>query len=178
MSDKHTLARPYAKAAFAYAQAGKRLDDWAQALARAAAVVTDKQVAPLLNNPNIPRAELGRLVADIAAGSLGSPLQNFIAEIAENRRLNVLPQIAERFAAMKEEAERVIGVEVTSAAPLSEAQRAHFTAALEKRIQRSEHLSCSVDPQLIGGAVLRAGDLVIDGSLRSQLARIGAELAT
>jgi F-type H+-transporting ATPase subunit delta len=172
MADKRTVARPYAKAAFNVAQAEKKLDAWSQALATAAVVVRDERVESLLSNPNVARSALGDLVAGIAADGLGDEGRNFFATLAENRRLDVLPQIAMRFDEMKDDAERVISVELTSVVAPDEAQRAHLVAALERRLQRKVELTCKIDPELIGGAVVRAGDLVIDGSLRSQLERI------
>jgi F-type H+-transporting ATPase subunit delta len=99
-----------------------------------------------------------------------------VRTLAENHRLAYLPEISKLFDGMKDEAERVVDVTVTSAAPLDENQRKILTAALERKLKRGVRMECYTNPELIGGAVLQAGDLVIDGSLRTQLSRITHEL--
>jgi F-type H+-transporting ATPase subunit delta len=176
MADRLTVARPYARAAFAEAQAQRRLDAWSQTLRIAAEVVRDPRVAALLDNPRVTPEQLARLVTGIAAGGLGETGANFLGTLAANHRLGLLPEIAALFDNLKDEALGVADVTVTSAAALDEARRRKLAAALEQRLQRSVRLHCNTDPALIGGAVLRAGDLVIDGSLRARLERIAYEL--
>ncbi|HEX5459389.1 MAG TPA: F0F1 ATP synthase subunit delta [Steroidobacteraceae bacterium] len=176
MADKSTVARPYAKAAFEEARDRKRLGPWSEALRRAAAVIGDPRVRSLLGNPRVTPAELADLVIEIAGPQLGEEGGNFIRTLADNRRLAFLPEISALFDELKSVAEGVIDVTVTSAAPLDDAQRGNLTAALERRLGRSVRLQCATDPTLIGGAVLRAGDLLIDGSLRARLERIAYDL--
>jgi F-type H+-transporting ATPase subunit delta len=184
MADKTTIARPYARAAFAHASAAQQRAAWAEALAAAATVVATPGVATLLSNPHVTTAELAELVTSIVtdAGGAGADkvtdpgLRNFIGDLAANHRLGLLPEIAGLFHAMKDEAERTVDVEVTSAAPLDDGEREALSVSLARRLQRAVRLHCAVDPALIGGAVLRAGDLVIDGSLRSRLDRFQYEL--
>jgi F-type H+-transporting ATPase subunit delta len=176
MADKTTIARPYAKAAFEEARAENRLGPWSDAIRAAAAVVTDLRVEPLLGNPRVTSADLAQLVIDVAGPQIGEHGANFVRTLAENRRLAYLPEISALFDEMKDEAEKVIDVTVTSAAPLDEGQRKTLAAALERKLKRGVRMQCHTDPALIGGAVLQAGDLVIDGSLRSQLNRITYEL--
>jgi F-type H+-transporting ATPase subunit delta len=173
MADKTTIARPYARAAFEEARRQNRLGPWSEALHAAAAVVTDPRVETLLGNPRVTSSEL---VIDITGPQLGEDGRNFVRTLAENRRLAYLPEIAALFDELKDEAERVIDVTVTSAAPLDEGQRKTLSTALERKLKRAVRMECHTDPALIGGAVLRAGDLVIDGSLRTQLDRITYEL--
>ncbi len=181
MADRITIARPYAKAAFAHASAAKLLGPWSSALGVAATVVSDPGVLPLLTNPNVTRAELAELVisivGEVEGAGLDDSLRNFIRDLASNQRLGLLPEVTALFNAMKDEAERTLDVEVSSAAPLEDGQRSELTASLEKRLARSIRLHCTVDPSLIGGAIIRAGDLVIDGSLRSRLDRFQYELS-
>ena len=174
MPDKSTIARPYAKAAFA--AAGGRLSEWSGALRRAAAVVADARVAALLGNPRVTPEQLAQFICSIADPQLDEPGRNFIRVLADNHRLACLPEVAARFDQLKAEAEGTIDVEVTSAAPLTEAQRRSLASALERRLRRTVRLRCVLDPALIGGASVRAGDLVIDGSLRSRLERIAHQL--
>jgi F-type H+-transporting ATPase subunit delta len=176
MADKSTIARPYAKAAFEEARDRGRLGPWSQTLRTAAAVVGDSRVESLLGNPHVTPAQLAGLVGEIAGPQLDEEGRNFLRTLADNHRLAVLPEIAALFDELKAEAEGVIDVTVTSAAPLDEAQRGQLAEALERRLRRSVRLQCATDPALIGGAVLRAGDLVIDGSLRGKLERIAYTL--
>ena len=176
MADKSTIARPYAKAAFEEARDRGRLGPWSQALRTAAAVIGDARVETLVGNPRVTPEELATLVNEIAVPELDEQGRNFVRTLADNRRLELLPEISARFDALKSEAEGVIDVTVTSAAALDESQRGKLAAALERRLGRSVRLQCATDPALIGGAVLRAGDLVIDGSLRGRLERIAYEL--
>lgn len=175
MADKSTIARPYARAAFEVAGAA-RLGSWSAALQAAATVVTDPRVESLLGNPRVLPGQLADLLIGVAGGQWDEEGRNFIRTLADNQRLDCLPQIAARFEELKAEAEGIIEVAVTSAVPLTETQQRELGAALERRLKRTVHLHCATDPELIGGAVLRAGDLVIDGSLRAKLHRIAYEL--
>jgi F-type H+-transporting ATPase subunit delta len=177
MADKSTIARPYAKAAFEEARDRKRLGPWSDALRTAAAVVGDQRVEALVGNPRVTPEELAELVIEIAGPQLDEEGRNFVRTLAGNRRLPLLPEISALFDELKSEAEGVVDVTVTSAAPLDDSQRGKLAAALERRLGRSVRLECATDPALIGGAVLRAGDLVIDGSLRGRLERIAYALA-
>jgi F-type H+-transporting ATPase subunit delta len=176
MADKTTIARPYAKAAFEEARGENRLGPWSDTLRVAATVVSDPQVEPLLGNPRVTSSELAELVIDIAGPQLGDHGANFVRTLAENHRLAYLPEISKLFDKLKDEAEKIVDVTVTSAAPLDDTQRKTLTAALERKLKRGIRMQCHTDPSLIGGAVLQAGDLVIDGSLRTQLNRITYEL--
>ena len=177
MADKITVARPYARAAFAEAQGHKVLGPWSDSLQRIAAVVKDPRVLNLLGNPAVTTAELAKFVIDLAGPGLDEHGRNFVQTLAENRRLAYLPEISTLFDELKDEAEGVVDVTVTSAAPLENGQRDALSAALQRRLKRQVRLHCETDPSLLGGAVLRAGDLVIDGSVRSRLDRIAYELA-
>jgi len=176
MADKTTIARPYAKAAFEQARGENRLAPWSDALRVAATVVSDQRVQRLLGNPRVTANELAQLVIDIAGPQLGDHGTNFVRTLAENHRLAYLPEISTLFDELKDEAERIVDVTVTSAAPLDDTQRKTLAAALERKLKRGIRMQCHTDPSLIGGAVLQAGDLVIDGSLRTQLNRITYEL--
>jgi F-type H+-transporting ATPase subunit delta len=176
MADRLTIARPYARAAFEEARSNGGLAPWSDALQTAAQVVKDPRVETLLGNPRVTPEELAQLVTGIAGAKLGEQGANFVRTLADNRRLAYLPEISQLFDTFKDAAEGVADVTVTSAAPLDEGQRQKIRAALERRLKRQVRLHCETDPQLIGGAVLRAGDLVIDGSLRTRLERIAYQL--
>ncbi len=175
-ADKATISRPYAKAAFEDARANGRLEEWSRGLGIAAHVVRDRRVARLLDNPRVTPEELAQLVSSIAGPQLGDVGRNFVLMLAQNHRLAYLPEISAMFNELKDQVEGVADVTVTSAAPLDESQRHRLREALARRLKRQVRLHCHTDPGLIGGAVLRAGDLVIDGSLRARLERMAYEL--
>ena len=176
MADKTTIARPYAKAAFEQASAGKRLGPWAAALQTIAAVVKDERIGKLLGNPQVTPVELAQLVTDIVGPQLDADGRNFVSTLAENRRLAYLPEISALFDELKDKAEGVVDVTVTSAAPIDAAQQKSLADALERKLKRTVRLHCETNPALIGGAVVRAGDLVIDGSVLARLNRIAYAL--
>lgn len=176
MAEQATIARPYARAAFEYAQSHNALKQWSDALTIAAAVAADANVVKLLNNPGVSPAQIVDLIADIAGGKLDGASRNFVATLASNRRVALLPHIAAMYEAMRADVENRANVSVTSAAPLNEAQQQRLATALKKRLKRDVQLELSVDPGLIGGAVIRCGDMVIDGSVKVRLARLASEV--
>ncbi len=144
-------------------------------------VVADSQVKKLIGNPKVTSAELLDFIADVllkgGRGTLDGKMRNFFEELLRNRRLALLPEVAAMFAAMRSEAENVTDIQVTSAVALNDAQRNRLADALKKRFQKDVRLQCDVDAALIGGAVIRSGDLVIDGSLRARLAALSNAMA-
>ena len=182
MADRSTIARPYAKAAFRDASKAGTLAQWATLLERGAAVVTDARVAALIGNPKVTPAQLAELVTAVAgAGANGQPVideggRNFLRLLADNRRLGFLPEISRLFQVLKDEAEGLVDVQVTSAVAMGDSELQVLEAALAKRFGRKVRVHTNVDPALIGGAVVRAGDLVIDGSIKSRLERLAYEL--
>ena len=178
MAERLTQARPYGKAAFEYARERKDFARWSKLLAVAAAAVSDPQVERLLANPLVTPTQLVDLLADIAGseGKLDEQHRNFLETLAHNRRLGLLPEIATVYETLRAQTENIADVQVLSAFPLETAQRDRLTAALKKRMGCEIRLSVDVDPQLIGGAVVRAGDMVIDGSLRARLDRLAGEI--
>ncbi len=177
MAEKATIARPYARAAFAHAQQAGALAAWSGLLEAAAAVVADPQVARLIGNPHVGPAELVGLITDISGGAGGDESRNFLSVLAEGGRLRLLPEIAVQYAALRAGVENVVDVELVSALEVAPEQRARLTAALAQRFGgREVRLHVNLDPSLFGGAIVRAGDLVIDGSLKDRLERLGSAL--
>jgi F-type H+-transporting ATPase subunit delta len=174
VAERITIARPYAKAVFKLAHESGRLAQWSEALQVAATVVVDPRVVALLGNPAVTPAQLAALVSDVGGAALDEQARNFVATLAANRRLGYLPEIAARYEQMRAEAERTVGVTITSAVELTAEQRARYSAALAKRLGRTVELHCELDPTLIGGATVRADDLVIDGSVRAGLHQLAA----
>ena len=176
MAEKTTIARPYAKAAFEEAKGDRRLAEWSQMLRTAAAAVRDPRVHDLLGSPSVSSEELAQFVMELADPKIDEHGRNFFRTLAQNHRLAYIPEISTLFDEFKDEAERVVDVTVTSAAPIDNAQQQALSKALERKLKRAVRLHCATDPTLIGGAVLRSGDTVIDGSLLSRLKRIAFEL--
>lgn len=176
MAQAITLARPYARAAFEVAHAASTLDAWSQALAFAAAVAKDPRVAGLGNDPRVQPAQLValHLPAGLAADA---PFGQFLAEMAEQRRLGLLPEAAELYEALKRESESQLLVKVTSAMTLDAAQAEQLKASLKRRFKREIELETSVDPSLLAGVVIDTGTEVIDGSARGRLAQLAGALA-
>jgi len=176
MSDYTIVARPYAKAVFEIARSRDSLAEWAQALVLAASVVEDKGFNALLFKPDVDPARLADVVIDICGERAGELQQNLIRLLADNGRLACLPSIAAEFVRLRDEYENVADVEVTSAVPLTEEQKEQFADAMKKRLGKDVRLSCDIDASLLGGAILRSGDVVIDGSLRGRLDRLAGAL--
>jgi F-type H+-transporting ATPase subunit delta len=178
MAERATIARPYAKAAFEYAREANDFASWSQGLARLAEIVADPRVAALSKSPQWSTADVANLIIDIAGAGLDAGLQNFVRVLAENRRLLLLPEIAAHYEEFRAAVENTVDVEVVSAVKLDAAQSDKLSAALAKRLKRNVRMKNSVDATLLGGAVLRAGDLVIDGSLKGRLERLATELTS
>ncbi len=175
MSQSLTLARPYARAAFAIAKDGGKLAQWSDALGLAARIAADPQVAALLGNPKLTDADAISLLSSEAAGQ---QFADFIALLAENRRLALLPEIAGLYEELRADAEKVVRAKVTSAAALPDGELETIRVALKRRFGREVELETGIDESLIGGAVIDAGDVVIDGSLRGKLQRLQSALAS
>jgi F-type H+-transporting ATPase subunit delta len=176
MAERITTARPYAKAIFALARQNNALADTAAGLTLGAEVVANPDVHSLLGSPHVTPAQLSELVNGIAGAKLDQHGRDFVTLLAQNRRLGFLPEIAALFEQMRAEVENVVEVEVASATALTPDQESRYAAALQKKLGRSVRLRTRVDQDLLGGAVLKAGDLVIDGSIKGRLERLATEL--
>ncbi len=177
MSESITVARPYALAAFDEAQRLSALSTWSDMLQSLSDAIQDEQVRALIANPRVPKVQMENLMLAFGGTKLSVAQSNFIRILLENHRLILLPEIAVIFEMMRAEAEKIVDVVVTSAFDLSESQKQKITTALKVRIQREIRLDCKVDPELLGGVVIRAGDRVIDGSARTRLSELANVLA-
>lgn len=179
MAELATIARPYARAAFAFAKEAGQFKAWGDFLDAAAMVVGDPQIRDAISAPQRTRDASAELVGKVVAASgvaVDTGARNFLALLGENGRLETLPDVARQFAELRAEAENVIDVTVTTAIALDASQQAKLKAALGTRFKREVRLHESVDPTLLGGAVIEAGDLVIDGSLKGRLARLSTQM--
>ena len=176
MAELITLARPYAKAAFEVAVQAKDLDGWAKMLRLGAALSADKSVSALLSSPALTHAEQAQTVIDIGGDEFSAKGQNFIHLLAKNKRLTLLPEISSLFEQLKANQEKTVDVEVTTAFEVSSEVAEKLAQSLGKRLQREIKLETFVDKSLIGGAVIRAGDSVIDSSVRGKLTKLAESM--
>ncbi|SDK22703.1 MULTISPECIES: F0F1 ATP synthase subunit delta [Ferrimonas] len=175
MSELTTVARPYAKAAFEFAVERQAIDEWQNQLDFAAAVAQNDAIADLLSGA-VGVEQLAEIFLKICEGKLNDHGQNLIKVMAENGRLAVLPQVATLYKEFADEQAKLVEAHVVSATELSEQQQQKIAESLEQKLARKVKLICSVDPQLIAGVVINAGDLVIDGSVRGKLNRMADTL--
>jgi F-type H+-transporting ATPase subunit delta len=179
MAELATVARPYARAAFEIARATDALADWGAWLAAAAAAVADERIAALIGNPRVAPLELVEFILELTGHAAKQSREyRFLQLLADNRRLKLLPQIARQYQELRAQAEGQADVEVVSAQPLTAEQEQRLSAALAQRLQRRVRLTVQVDPRLMGGAVVRYGDFVVDGSLRGRVDRMATAMGS
>ncbi len=176
MAELTTVARPYAKAAFQFAQESGQLAEWSDMLALAAAAVADPAMAKLVDNPAMSHQQLTETVAGVLSDSLDSNRKNFIALLTRNKRLSTLPEVARLYELYRADLEMSLEVEMVSAFDVSESQVNALSNSLGAKLGKSINMSVKVDPSLIGGVILRARDLVIDGSVKGKLAKLAENL--
>ncbi|MGH8049899.1 MAG: F0F1 ATP synthase subunit delta [Arenimonas sp.] len=174
MSEALTLARPYARAAFSIAREQSRLAQWSQALGFSAVAAEIPSVKNALGDPRVGVAVINELLSP--PGDADASYQQFLTVLADNHRLPLLPEIAALFDELKADAERVVKATVTSAKTLDAAELTQLRNALKKRFDREVEITAQVDESLIGGVVINTGDVVIDGSIKTKLARLQASL--
>ena len=169
MAEPSTVARPYAEAVFKLADAAGTLPKWSEMLAALAAVANDPRVSAAAKDPKLSDAQVAGLFISILAGKLDGDAENFVRLLAENGRLELLPEIRDQYAALRNEREGIVEAEVQSAFDLSEAQLNDLVSRLEKKTGRKVRARVALDKELIGGIRVVLGDKVIDGSARAQL---------
>jgi F-type H+-transporting ATPase subunit delta len=176
MAERLTLARPYAEATFKLAMEQGRLGEWFELLSLLATVVCDARIERVVTDPQIEDDRVVTLLKDICGSRLDEQGENLVRLLMANGRLRLLPEIQSLFEELKQEAEAAIDVEVTSAYPLEASQQKILTDALNRKLGRDINLTVSEDKSLIGGVVIRAGDLVIDGSVKGYLGELATHL--
>lgn len=177
MSELTTAARPYAKAVFEIAEAAGSLDSWSEQLETMASIVSAEGSAQLLNSPKAsPKQKIDTFV-EVAAGSLNEQSINLLKSLGENNRFALLPDISLLFEDMKSEAQGEVEVKLIAAAEVGQEHNDAIVTALEKRLGRKVKLITTIDKSLMGGAIIRVGDLVIDGSLQGRFHSLKASLS-
>lgn len=176
MASDSTIARPYAKAAFEVAQESDQFAQWSDFLSRAEQVVAAPLFEPMLNDPRISDTQLIEIIKSLCSENLLAACDNFLHLLASYHRLAILPAIACQFAGLLAQHERYAQIQVSSATTLAPAYREQLEQSLTKRLALAVQVSYDEDAALLGGAVIRTGDLVIDGSIRGKLERLKNEL--
>ena len=172
MAELTTLARPYAKAVFAEASEKGALDAWSTDLSVLAAFVADPTLAAVLKHPSLTAKQQAQALIDVCGDKLNEAAKNLVAVLSENKRLTLLPQIAALYEELKAQLQNTVDVVVTAAYALSDAQTEKLAKALKARLQCDVRMTSEVDESLVGGAIIRAGDLVIDGSVTGKLSKL------
>lgn len=177
MAENITIARPYAQAIFSLAQEQGDLKGWSDILQFTAAVAADPEMVAVIDSPSFDSVQVADLFIEICGDKLNDAGKNMIRVLAENDRLEVLPEVAELYEAERAAVEGTIVAEVISATSLNDAQQKNIADALKKRLGRDVTLECKIDESLLGGAIIRAGDVVIDGSVVGKLVKLTSALA-
>ncbi len=176
MSELSTLARPYAEAVFKTAIENKSVPKWSDMLEFLSLVMQDKEMTAVVINPKVNHEQLTQLLLDICQGQLSKEGVNFLKLLVQNDRLILAPQISGLYESFKAEYEGYVDVEVISAYALSKDEQKKFATMLEKKLDKKVHITSSIDKTLIGGFLAKAGDKVIDGSIRGQLQQLAKKL--
>ena len=178
MGSVTTLARPYAKAAFQLSEADDALARWDEMLTLAAAIVGEERVAALIESPQVSAQQVGDLLTEAAGENFDARFSGYLSVLAENGRLSLLDEIASIYSKLRQQAERRLEVRVVSAVALEEDQKERLRNALSKRFDAEIKLNNEIDNSVMGGAVIYAGDQVIDGSLSGRLKKLEQSLAS
>ena len=176
MAEARTIARPYAEAVFKLAKTGGTLPAWSGMLQLLAAIAVDERIQALVGNPKVPTKRLGELLLGICGDQLTDEGRNFVLLLAENGRVEVLPEVSEMFEQLKARHDGVLEAKVTSAFVMSDAQLKDLVADLEARFKRKIEAKVSIDPELIGGVKVEIGDEVLDASVRAKLEAMAVAL--
>lgn len=176
MTDFTTAARPYANAVYDTASESNSLDSWGDALTNLAAIVSDAQISKLLESPDLGKAEKGELIIKVLGDNLTDKQQNLVRLMAENNRLKLMPDVLAQFEVARAKAENKIEAEITSAFELSAEQVSELVNTLKNKLGSDITVTTSIDESLIGGVIIKAGDTIIDASMKSQLDSLALSL--
>jgi len=175
MLEKTTIARPYAQAAFEQASEEKALTGWSKALSLLAAITSDEQMQALMRDPRVSSEQLQNLIIDLVGDALGKTSTNFVKILVESHRLPLCQEISQLFEEKKADAEKHASIHVTSAYEMDESEKKKIAEAMKKKLGRSVEVTAELDPVLIGGMVVKSGDMVIDLSIRGRLKTMANE---
>ena len=176
MSEFTTAARPYANAVYEIAHQGSALESWGDALANLAALITDAQMSRLLDDPELGKKQKGELVNQVLGNKLTEKQQNLVKLMAENARLKLMPDVLAQFEVARAKAENKLEAQVISAFELTAQQTDELVNTLKNKLGCDITLTTSIDESLIGGVIIKAGDTIIDASMKSQLDSLALSL--
>ena len=176
MAELTTIARPYAKAAFEFAREQKDLDTWSSSLATLSAVTADAKVTSFLDSPVLTASQKAQSLVDLCGDAVSEKVQRFVSVLAENNRLDAIATIAGLFEDLKAQQEKFADVKVTSAFALDATVEKSLASKLGNTLGSDVAVTTVVDESLIGGVVIRAGDTVIDSSVKGRLAKLAESL--
>lgn len=176
MADLSNIARPYAQAIFALAHEAGELEHWSESLNLLQEIVGNPDMEKVVNDPRITRQQVQDLVLELGGNAFSEPVKNLIRLVAQNRRWNVVPSITRLYEQLRAESEGIVEAELETAFPVSPEQSELVSSALENALGQKIRLNSRVNQDLIGGAVIRAGDWVIDGSIQARLAKLATTL--
>ncbi len=177
MAEANTIARPYAQAAFDEAQRLGDLKGWSALLQTLAELLANSEVRAVTRSPRVANSEIEGLILSLCGAQISAQQRNFVRVLVEGRRLNAATEISLMYEALRAEAEKIVDVTVTSAFELNDAQQQKIISSLKARMGREIKLVCKVNKELLGGVLIRAGDKVIDGSVRTRLGEMASALA-
>lgn len=178
MAELTTLARPYAKAAFEVAAFDDSLKTWSNMLKQVANVVSNDSVSELLASPSLTGEVQAKIVIDLCGDEINVQVQNFVTALSENKRLSLLPEIVGLFDVFKAEQEKTVDVEISTAFALVDETELKLAQAIKEKLNREVKIHSQIDKSLIGGMVVRAGDLVIDDSVRGKLHKLAEAMGS
>ena len=177
MAELATVARPYAEALFKAALDKDALAKVSEGLAFVAAAERDPQLRSALSNPKVSAQQKKDLLGAITGERGSAELSNMLSILVDNHREILVGSIQEQFEELKNDHDKVVRARITSAQPLSDAQRSEIVGALERRYGKKVEAELDVDAELLGGARVQVGDQVINASVRDALAQMAAALA-
>ncbi len=172
-----TIARPYAKAAFAFAVENDQLAHWSHMLETLAVISVDEQVKLFLENPVNSREQRASILCKIADSSIDQNGKNLVETMSVQNRLGLLPEVKIQFEQLKADKENAREVRVLSAYPLSDAELEKLTAELSKKFSANVNVNVEIAKELIGGVLIESDGVVIDNSIRGKLKKLAESLS-
>ena len=176
MADNASIARPYAQAVFDLAQETNSFDEWSAALSHLTAISNDDDFSALVSDPRVESSRITDLLVDLCKDNLPEGGDNFVTLLVQNGRVDALTDIEQLFNELVAKAKAIVNAHVTTAIALTDDQKSSLASALESRLGLKVEIEETVDVSLVGGAIVKAGDLVIDGSAKGRIEKLTTAL--